>query len=443
MSFYLKELTLKNYKKYKENTLTFNNKFNLLVGENATGKTTILDGIATALGGYLQCFNTILTKDTHGIKSRDIHVKYLISNNGIEKIENIPVEILAAFDIDGENIELKRVKKNIKQGTILNKKENIEIYKKVKTIENYINENKEITLPIFSYHGTGRLWEQDNKNSSRMENLKRVDGYKDCLNARSNYRNFISWFEKLERHAFNIREENPVLQSVKSIIGLTLEKLTQKKVKQVIYREDDLEIHYFSDSEIQRIGLLSDGYRNIIGLVSDIAYRMALLNPHLNDKIINTPGIVLIDEIDLHLHPKWQREITGLLRELFPNIQFIASSHSPFIIQSMNRKEIISLDENDTLLANGTEMSIEDISENIMNVKLPQQSKRKLDMLNAANEYFDILEKLENNEVNESEVEKLKEKLDELSEPYEDNMAYVAFLKRKRLLSEAKLEGKV
>lgn len=443
MSFYLKKLTLKNYKKYKENTLTFNSKFNLLVGENATGKTTILDGIATALGGYLQCFNTILTKDTHGIKSRDIHVKYLISNNGIEKIENIPVEILAAFNIDGENIELKRVKKNIKQGTLLNKKENVEIYKKVKTIENYINENKEIILPIFSYHGTGRLWEQENKNSSKMENLKRVDGYKDCLNAKSNYRNFISWFEKLERHAFNIREENPVLQSVKSIIGLTLEKLTQKKVKQVIYREDDLEIHYFSDNEIQRISLLSDGYRNIIGLVSDIAYRMALLNPHLNDKITNTPGIVLIDEIDLHLHPKWQREITGLLRELFPNIQFIASSHSPFIIQSMNKKEIISLDENDILLANGTEMSIEDISENIMHVKLPQQSKRKLDMLKAANEYFDILEKLESNEINESEVEKLKEKLDELSEPYEDNMAYVAFLKRKRLLSEAKLEGKL
>lgn len=443
MNFYLKELTLKNYKKYKENTLTFNSKFNLLVGENATGKTTILDGIATALGGYLQCFNTIPTKDTHGIKSRDIHVKYLISNNGIEKIENIPVEILADFDIDRENIELKRVKKNIKQGTLLNKKENVEIYKKVKTIENYINENKEIILPIFSYHGTGRLWEQENKNSSKMENLKRVDGYKDCLNARSNYRNFISWFEKLERHAFNIREENPVLQSVKSIIGLTLEKLTQKKVKQVIYREDDLEIHYFSDDEIQRIGLLSDGYRNIIGLVSDIAYRMALLNPHLNDKITNTPGIVLIDEIDLHLHPKWQREITGLLRELFPNIQFIASSHSPFIIQSMNKKEIISLDENDILLANGTEMSIEDISENIMHVKLPQQSKRKLDMLKAANEYFDILEKLESNEINESEVEKLKEKLDELSEPYEDNMAYVAFLKRKRLLSEAKLEGKL
>lgn len=443
MSFYLKKLTLKNYKKYKENTLTFNSKFNLLVGENATGKTTILDGIATALGGYLQCFNTILTKDTHGIKSRDIHVKYLISNNGIEKIENIPVEILAAFNIDGENIELKRVKKNIKQGTLLNKKENVEIYKKVKTIENYINENKEIILPIFSYHGTGRLWEQENKNSSKMENLKRVDGYKDCLNAKSNYRNFISWFEKLERHAFNIREENPVLQSVKSIIGLTLEKLTQKKVKQAIYREDDLEIHYFSDNEIQRISLLSDGYRNIIGLVSDIAYRMALLNPHLNDKITNTPGIVLIDEIDLHLHPKWQREITGLLRELFPNIQFIASSHSPFIIQSMNKKEIISLDENDILLANGTEMSIEDISENIMHIKLPQQSKRKLDMLNAANEYFDILEKLENNEINESEVEKLKEKLDELSEPYEDNMAYVAFLKRKRLLSEAKLKGKL
>lgn len=440
MNFYLKNLKIKNYKKFKENELNFNKNFNLIVGENATGKTTVLDAIATSLGGYLQGFNSIESKENHGIKSNDVHVNFNISQNGIEKKEYIPVGIIGSFSINENNIFIKRVKKNIKQGTILGKKENRDLFNLVKDIEERILENKDVVLPIFSYHGTGRLWEQHNGSHPKMDNLKRVDGYKSSLNAKSNYKNFMSWFEKLERYSFNIGEKNSLSETVKEVIGKTIKKLTDKDVKTVIYRENDLEIHYKEYKEIERVSLLSDGYRNIIGIVSDIAYRMAILNPNLEKNIIMTPGVVLIDEIDLHLHPKWQREIVGILRDLFPNVQFIVSSHSPFIIQSMHRDEIISLDLNDTISATGVEMSIEDIAENIMNVEVPQMSSRKQEMLVVADRYFDILDKFENNDISLEEKENLKKELDILLEPFEDNMAYVAFLRRKRILAESKVE---
>ena len=83
------------------------------------------------------------------------------------------------------------------------------------------------------------------------------------------------------------------------------------------------------------VSYLSDGQRNIIGMVADIAYRCVLLNPYLELKATKqSAGIVLIDELDLHLHPKWQRELIDYLTNLFPNTQFIVTTHSPLIVQA-------------------------------------------------------------------------------------------------------------
>ena len=80
-------------------------------------------------------------------------------------------------------------------------------------------------------------------------------------------------------------------------------------------------------------------------MIGDIAYRMAVLNPTLGDKVLSeTPGIVLIDEIDLHLHPKWQQSILNDLNVIFPKIQFIVSSHAPAVINSVPKEQIRILD---------------------------------------------------------------------------------------------------
>jgi predicted ATP-binding protein involved in virulence len=178
--------------------------------------------------------------------------------------------------------------------------------------------------------------------------------------------------------------------------------------------------------------LCSDGYRNMIAMVADIAYRMAMLNPHLGPAVTQkTPGVVLIDEIDLHLHPKWQRRVVNDLKRAFPGVQFIATSHSPFIVQSLkSMEELIKLDGQMEPIEN-IDMSIEDIAEDIMNVHIPQKSKRYLDMMKTAEQYYDLLEEGKSAE-NDDELKGIKDKLDELSIPFSDDPALQAFLKMER-----------
>jgi len=90
---------------------------------------------------------------------------------------------------------------------------------------------------------------------------------------------------------------------------------------------------------------MSDGQRALIGLVADIARRACLLNaPYLGKRtLLETPGLVLIDELDLHLHPRWQRRVIGDLKRIFPNIQFFATTHSPQIIGEATPEEIVML----------------------------------------------------------------------------------------------------
>ena len=151
---------------------------------------------------------------------------------------------------------------------------------------------------------------------------------------------------------------------------------------------------------------LSDGYRNVIKIVTDIATKMCILNPYLGKETLKrTPGIVVIDELDLSLHPTWQRRIVGILKDLFPKVQFICATHSPFIIQSLEPGELITLD---TILDEAySGQSIEDIAE----------------------KYFSALKEA----ASEEELHNLKETLDILAAEYSDNPAYNAWMQQKYL----------
>lgn len=171
---------------------------------------------------------------------------------------------------------------------------------------------------------------------------------------------------------------------------------------------------------------LSDGERSFLALICDLGRRLALANPLL-DNPLHGAGVVLIDELELHLHPKWQREVIEKLRVTFPNIQFIVTTHSPFVIQALRPGELINLDPEE--FGEYADKSIEDIAENVMGVELPQKSERYLAMMSAAEEYFRLLRAPRRSP---AEVEAAEQRLNELSIPFSEDPAFQAFLKLER-----------
>jgi predicted ATP-binding protein involved in virulence len=138
-------------------------------------------------------------------------------------------------------------------------------------------------------------------------------------------------------------------------------------------------------------------------MAADIAYRCIQLNPHLGENAVtDTPGVVLIDELDLHLHPNWQRHVVADLKNAFPNIQFVATTHSPFIVQSLEADELINLDNNIETAPN--DLSIDEVSTLFMGVK-SEFSEKNADLEQKSTS---IIQRLQANEpVDEQEINEI------------------------------------
>ena len=142
-----------------------------------------------------------------------------------------------------------------------------------------------------------------------------------------------------------------------------------------------------------------------------------------------TPGVVLIDELDVHLHSKWQRHVIEDLRRTFPKIQFIGTTHSLFLIQSLRSgEELILLDGQPP--AQVADKPIEEIAAGIMGVPNPQVSVRYEEMKEVARHYLETLEQAAL--APEEKLAAYKQRLAEAIAPYADNPAFQAFLEMKR-----------
>jgi predicted ATP-binding protein involved in virulence len=196
----------------------------------------------------------------------------------------------------------------------------------------------ETTLPLIATYGTERLWFEKShyKDRSSGEALRsRFDGYTDCFEFTIQDTVFKEWFRDQSNYG---SRETVGLTAVKTAIKTAIDS-----VRDVLYDSlypKDLVI----DLQAQGPCLLrhlSDGQRIMLTMVGDLARRSATLNPHLGaDAVRLTPGVVLIDELDLHLHPKWQRIIISRLKNTFPAVQFVATTHSPQLIGEAKPEEI-------------------------------------------------------------------------------------------------------
>lgn len=174
---------------------------------------------------------------------------------------------------------------------------------------------------------------------------------------------------------------------------------------------------------------LSDGEQRLFSLFVDIA-RVLFLNTA--DSISESPAVVLIDEIDVHLHPKWQRQIIPFLEDLFPSCQFIATTHSPFVIQSVGRQKVQKATEKGSFTFSGEAITIEDIVEDIQDIDMPQRGRRAEQLSKAAEHYFSLLAQ---ESADSGELGKAEHAYRLASEPFTSNPAVHALLKVEKLQS--------
>jgi predicted ATP-binding protein involved in virulence len=187
----------------------------------------------------------------------------------------------------------------------------------------------------------------------------------------------------------------------------------------------------FANGDQQPFMNLSDGQRAMLAVVGDLAQKAATLNPHLGaDVLKETEGVVMIDELDLHLHPTWQRHVIEDLRTTFPMIQFICTTHSPFLIQSLRLGEELLMLEGQPTAKLG-DLSIAEIAEGIQGVPDTSASVRYSEMKETAMNYLRLLDDPTLSPEEKSRA--FKGQLAEAVSPFADNPAFQAFLELQRL----------
>ena len=351
----INKLYLNNYRCFKDFTIDFHDQLTVLVATNGKGKTAILDAIAVAFGTFVNSTGVARGSVFHRSDVQKIKARETKTN---EMEEVYPLVLEANGLINNEDTHWSRELHKPKGATTT--KDTKPLIQYGQDIRKKVVQKVDEILPLISYYGTGRLWglKKITLNKKQHE-TSRLSGYIDCLDPLSSYKSFESWYvdiclaelelkiEEIEKNNLDIsnNEFTVIRKSIQQAVNHIVEKNTgwkdivYKKRAETIVAQNET----FGELSLMQ---LSDGIRNMIGLVADIAYRAVKLNPHLENAPKQTPGIVLIDEVDMHLHPKWQQTVLTDLTKAFPNIQFIVTTHSPQVLSTVKKEQIRILGDN-------------------------------------------------------------------------------------------------
>ena len=461
LSNFIDRIRIQNFKGFKNQTFDFLERFTVVIGDNGAGKTALLDALAVMAGTW--------TKGFDGIGYREIGEDEIrrreIGRNQVEF--QLPVEIegfcrSSKYQLDNKrksgfmpetaHIPLyeepafiwKHTRQKAEDGYRITNADAMWLINVAQFQQKLVRNGEEISLPIIGYYGTDRIWKEqfgsDNNASERTEiphqkRQPRSAGYKDALRIQASEKIFLSWYKTLEDEWSKFKEpaDTAHMKAFKAVIRQMVPGWEEVYFSN---REDDLVGFLTLDSGERKwlpFRMLSDGYRNVVGMAADIAYRCIKLNPHLGiEAVKQTPGLVLIDELDLHLHPKWQKGIVDDLKTAFPLVQFVVTTHSPFIVQSLKSEELINLNgEESTATTDPFRQSIEEVAEEEMGVPDVERSEKFQEMVATAAAYFRLIRQGRNSQTDE-EVAALKKELDFLESRYNDDPAYVALLKAER-----------
>lgn len=299
----------------------------ILLGDNGFGKTTILDAMATIMAPYSAQFPGIAD---YQLSDLDVHI-----NRQGRRAKFLTVEA----ELSDNGIVMRSVR--YRKGTQTPPKANYEQMKQMAIAKKnaILAGEPNVELPLFAYYGTGRgQFQVPERRRGFQQAFERWDCYKSAINPETDFKRFFGWFDLMEDQERRDREKlrdfnykSPVLNAVRRALSEIVTSYRNPRIETRPLRFIMDRIDQDGSTHELRIEQLSEGYKIVIAMVADLAARMAEANPDM-DNPLNSTGIVLVDEVDLHLHPRWQRDILSQLTKVFPNIQFVVSTHSPVIV---------------------------------------------------------------------------------------------------------------
>ncbi len=214
-------------------------------------------------------------------------------------------------------------------------------------------------LPIVAFYDTDRaVFDASHRRRSFKTEFPRYAALEEALTPRTNFSEFFKWFYALENEEVREQKERggdwelKELKAVRKAIERMVPGVSDPQIK---FRPVRFAVSVKSEAgKTEKLALdqLSGGYRIMLALAADLARRMAQGNPHLDDPL-QSEAIVLIDEVDLHLHPHWQHRVLTDLTTAFPNTQFIVSTHSPPVLTTVRPKHIVRLYHDDGRIVAG------------------------------------------------------------------------------------------
>jgi predicted ATP-binding protein involved in virulence len=355
--FYVKTLTLENFRCFEKVELgPFDQHFNLLVGTNGAGKSSVLMALAN-LFRPLALPDWDVKSDGRILKPSDVRVENRIGADGVrlQKL-HMPGSVAATFEIGNdewfgsENFTSRRSTSPSGIWGPLHSHHS-------QSSSDYLGRLFDSVYPLLAFYTAERPFKASESWGTGVEaNFPGARGraFQRWSRAGTSVNTLREWIKDQTlaslQHDLRVREAGPNEQAMRPLRQLNL---IQEAIASAVEGSKTLEfdadrsdiVVQFEDGSRSDFSGMSDGQRALIGLVADIVRRACVLNaPYLGvQTLIETPGLVLIDELDLHLHPRWQRRVLADLKRIFPNIQFFATTHSPQIIGEARPEEIVML----------------------------------------------------------------------------------------------------
>ncbi len=343
----IKHVVIENFKGHVHCEMDLQPGFNLLIGDNGMGKTSILEAISVALGGFVAGIDDV--KPKHFTKEEIRMSSTPMGDGSFHKQYETPVMVTCIAQIGEKEYAWTRRKSSVKAA-----RSTVEVKRgtdgNIKKIANALSHDKDAVLPVLSYQSAARTWMQKREMTENIfqTDFSRTVGYINCLDDASDPKSLLNWCAKMEQVEWQKGRKVREYEAVKNALSNFMHVMNEEEWARIQFDKQSSELSYITDKAALPIRCLSAGYQSVIWMVLDIAYRMAALNPDLLDAAATCPGVVLIDELDMHLHPKWQWKIIEALSVTFPHVQFIAATHSPILIASCKNGQVISV-ENDEI----------------------------------------------------------------------------------------------